>query len=110
MAWKPTFSRQRLLEFPPEPGNVPGQQSDVNSQPNGGTNALQDDHARTVARSAADLRQAPQTKDFASDAGKLRQRTEEPAPSLDGAVESGLAGQQSAPDRGRSIGSWRSRN
>ena len=101
MAWKPTFPRQRLLEFPPDPGITPERQSNVNLEPDGGHDALQNHNTGTLAGSFADLRPAFEDTDVAGGTRHLRDRAEEQAPGLEGSLKRSETGETSYQERRR---------
>src|SRR5579871_2068831 len=97
MARKPPDWRQPSL-FPPDPGNIPQPEGDATQELNGGPHAVQDDHSRTPATTAADARAAAEGPQAPAGNGTLRQGAETEPRSLEGDALPAPAGQRPAPD------------
>src|SRR5271157_1468685 len=109
MARKPKDWRQRSL-FSSGPGYLPEPHDNSIIHPQGDEHALQVDHTRPAAPTAADARSASQEPQTPADTGTLRQGAEEQPRSLEGNAPATEAGQRQEPDRQRSDGNGREGN
>src|ERR1700681_27349 len=103
MARKPPDWRQPSLLFPHDPVKAEPQDKSL-SKTEGDHHAIQDDHSRTSATTAADARAASPGAAVTADDGTLRQGAEDPPPGMEGTAPGATAGQRPEPDREPSPG------
>src|SRR5271157_2612289 len=101
MARKPKDWRQRSL-FPSTPDHLPEPHDNSIIHPEGDHHALQVDHTRPAATTAADARSASQEPQTPADTGTVRQGAEDQPRSLEGNALATEAGQR--PDANRERG------